>query len=240
MERPYSRYTREKTWAALYSQHINAGYALVPYSRTNNSIDVVRCDTPDEAVKLTKLFLQEEEEIATWYAGGQIEALAPASLVQPIKLKRWRTAVVLARSSDYYHYRLEDRTTGIGLIVCGLHDSYLLLVSVLEMRTNKRYKPRETAIALTDPALAQLRCTQFGHNILLAAYAKGQPDAMRMVNGLNPRTRRRYVLEKERLQGETYSGRPLAFLTEAERAEVGAKIRAGLKRYHAQRRLRAV
>ena len=41
-ERPYSRYTRAKTWAALYSQHINAGYALVPYSATNNSIAVIR------------------------------------------------------------------------------------------------------------------------------------------------------------------------------------------------------
>jgi hypothetical protein len=39
-ERPYSR---EHTWAGLYSQHIHAGYAWVPYSA---SIDTIWCQTP--------------------------------------------------------------------------------------------------------------------------------------------------------------------------------------------------
>ena len=52
-ERPYSRYTRAKTWAALYSQHLNAGYAWVPFSRTNNSIAVISCATPNSRVPIS-------------------------------------------------------------------------------------------------------------------------------------------------------------------------------------------
>ena len=47
-ERPYSRYRRTATWAALYSQNINACYALVPMSATNNSIEVIRCKDAKE------------------------------------------------------------------------------------------------------------------------------------------------------------------------------------------------
>ena len=53
-ERQFSQYSRNKTWAALYSQHINAGYALVPLSATNNSIDVIRCQSADEVVQTMK------------------------------------------------------------------------------------------------------------------------------------------------------------------------------------------
>ena len=47
-ERPHSRYTREKTWAALYNQHVNACYAIIPNSKTHNSIDLLKCATPEE------------------------------------------------------------------------------------------------------------------------------------------------------------------------------------------------
>jgi len=38
----------------------------------------------------------------------------------------------------------------------------------------------------------------------------------------------------------SYRGRPLAFLTEAERREIGGKISEGLRRYHEQKRLQAL
>ena len=52
---------------------------------------------------------------------------------------------------------------------------------------------------------------------------------------LHPRTQRRITKEVQDLQETRYRGRPLAFLTDAERREIGSKISEGLKRYHAQK-----
>lgn len=234
-ERPYSRYTRTKTWAALYSQHINAGYALVPYSTTNNSIDVIRCDSPEDAQKLTQNLVEHDKELEIFYQKRHTPEQAPAILSAVIKAKKLRSAVVLARSSEYDHYHLGERTKGIQLVICGLHDSYLD-VTVWETRTNKRYKARETSVSITDPKFSHLRCTQFGHNILIAALARGDQNALTFIKDLPPRTQSRLQCEKDALQDMHYRGRPLAFLTEAERKEVGEKISEGLKRYHERRR----
>jgi hypothetical protein len=231
-ERPHSRYTREKTWAALYSQHTNTGYALVPYSATNNSIAVIRCKTPEEVQEKMKSLLEHAEECASYYGTKQPPDKIPALLAKA------RHAVVLARSSDYYHYHLEDHTD-FKLVICGLHDSYLH-VPVWEMRTNKRYNPCETAVSIASPEFERLRCTQFGHNILVGALAKGDEAATAFKKTLPPRTQRRLEREKEALQHGRYRGRPLAFLTDAERREIGSKISEGLHRYHEQRRLEAI
>lgn len=239
-ERPYSRYTRAKTWAALYSQHINAGYALVPLSATNNSIAVISCldthnaqqDLAKDTQDLANLLLMHAEECATYYSRKPRPDKAPAILAKA------RQAVVLARSSDYYHYHLDDYPD-FKLVICGLHDSYLHL-SVWEMRTNRRYKGRETAVPIGSPDFERIRCTRFGHNILVAAYAKGHQDALTFIEILPPRTQSRLKREKDALQDQHYRGRPLAFLTEAERRVVGKKISEGLKRYHEQRRLKAI
>ena len=239
-ERPYSRYTRAKTWAALYSQHLTAGYALVPYSSTNNSIAVISClETRNAAQDLAKdtqdmatLLLAEASACATYYTKRQLPEQAPAILAKA------RQAVVLAKSSDYDHYHL-DNHPDFKLVICGLHDSYLHL-PVWEMRTNRRYKARETAVAITDADFDHLRRTQFGHHILVAAVAKGDPDALAFIEKLPPRTRSRIRRESDVLHDQHYRGRPLAFLTESERREIGSKISAGLRRYHAHKRLKAV
>src|SRR5260370_10554174 len=101
-ERPYSRYTREKTWAALYSQAINACYALVPYSATNNSIALIRCKTPEETQATMARLLDLSEECDAFYASKQTPDRSPAFL------KGAGEAVILARSSDYYHYHLAE------------------------------------------------------------------------------------------------------------------------------------
>src|SRR5438045_7726845 len=113
-ERPHSRYTRSKTWAALYSQHINAGYALVPFSATNNSIALIRCGSPEDAQKKMETLFAHAEECATYYGQKLPPDQAPAFL------EKVRPAVVLARSSDYYHYHLADHP-GFKLVICGLH-----------------------------------------------------------------------------------------------------------------------
>lgn len=239
-ERPYSRYTRAKTWAALYNQHLTAGYALVPFSSTNNSIAVISYkdsknaaqDVAKDTQQMANLLLAHADECAAYYTNRQTPDKAPAILAKA------RQAVVLARSSEYYHYHLEDYPD-FQLVICGLHDSYLHL-PVWEMRTNKRYKARETAVAITSPDFDQVRRTQFGHSILVTALAQGDQDALTFVAGLQPRTRSRIYREKEHLQHLRYRGRPLAFLTEAKRQEIGSKISEGLKRYHQQRRLKAI
>lgn len=233
-ERPYSRYTRSRTWAALFSQHLSAGFALVPFSATNNSIDVIRCDSTEEAQRVHHQLLQHAEACEVYYLRKETPDHAPVVLTEAIRSKRLRRAVVLARSSDYYHYRIDDRPD-FRLVICGLHDSYLL-IPCWETSTNRRYRPRETAVQMTDPGFDRIRRTQVGHTILLAAYAKGDPTAIEVVNRLPPRTKNRYKRERDALQANHYQGRPLAFLTEAERREIGAKISAGLRRYYERRR----
>ncbi len=230
-ERPYSRYTRAKTWAGLYSQHLNAGYALVPYSATNNSIAVIRCKDAKETQATMRDLLNHVSDCEAFYATKQTPDKAPA-LIQ-----RARHAIVLARSHDYYRYHLADHTE-FSLVVCGLHDSYLHL-PVWEMRTNRRYETRETAVAIASPEFAHVRCTQFGHNILVGALINGDTAAKAFLASLPPRTQSRINREVSELQETRYRGRPLAFLTEAKRQEIGSKISAGLRRYHEQRRLQA-
>ncbi len=242
-ERPYSRYTREKTWAALYAQHINASYALVPYSATNNSIAVIRCTSPEEAAKVTQDLLDHEEECRSWYMAYVARMQAESSEAQeqiPERLKRARLAVVLARSSHYYHYSLYDHKA-FKLVICGLHDSYVQL-PVWEMRTNQRYAARMTSVHIGSAEFDRIRATTYGHNILVGALANG--DATATAYRDNPlkipeRTKYRLNREADELQGKRYRGRPLAFLTEEERREISQKISEGLKRYHAQKHRRS-
>ncbi|MBV9688467.1 MAG: hypothetical protein JO202_02030 [Ktedonobacteraceae bacterium] len=229
-ERPYSRYTRAKTWAGLYSQHINAGYALVPYSATNNSIGVIRCKSPEETQATMRDLLNHAQVCAAFYAMKQPPEDTPTILAKV------RHAVVLARSSDYYHYHLADHAE-LSLVVCGLHDSYLHL-PVWEMRTNQRYAARETAVPISSPDFDRIRRTQFGHNILLGALVNHDQKAQAFLETLPKRTQRRILCEKEEVQDKRYRGRPLAFLTETERREIGSKISQGLRRYH--QRLKAL
>lgn len=231
-ERPYSRYTREKTWAALYCQHINACYALVPYSATNNSIAVIRCSSPEETQALTRELLAHAEECAAYYGSKLTPDQAPAFLAKA------RHAVVLARSSDYYHYHLSEHTE-LRLVICGLHDSYLQL-PVWETRSNQRYAPRVTAVPIASPEFRRLRCTNFGHHILLGALINDDPAALAFKHTLPRSTQTRITREVQDLQEKQYRGRPLAFLTDAERREIGQKISEGLRRYHLQKRMRAI
>lgn len=231
-ERPYSRYSRVKTWAALYSQHINACYALVPYSATNNSIAVIRCKSPEETQAKMRDLLAYAEECANHYARKHTADQAPTVLAKA------RHAVVLARSSDYYHYHLDDHAD-FALVVCGLHDSYLQL-PIWEMRTNQRYDARVTAVSISSPAFNQVRCTQFGHTILLGALLNSDAAALAFQKTLKKSTRTRIRKEVQELQESRYRGRPLAFLTEAERREIGNKISEGLRGYHEQKRLSAL
>jgi hypothetical protein len=237
IERPHSRYTREKTWAALYSQHIAASYALVPGSLTNNSLATIRCASPEEATTVMRDLLAHEEECRAfcdaWNASEFGERPATAEL--PI-LARAYIAVVLARSSDYYRYHLISYPD-MRMVICGLHDSYLHLV-VWETSTNKRWPPRETRLQITAPEFAsRARMTPNGHSTFLGALICGEEAALALLaddKRIPERTARRIRAEVEILQHRRYQGRPLAFLTEAQRHAIGEKISAGLRAYHAR------
>ena len=109
-----------------------------------------------------------------------------------------------------------------------------------EMRTNKRYEPRETSVALSSPDFLRIRCTQYGHNILVGALINGDATALSILKQLHPRTQRRLRQEARDIQHNRYRGRPLAFLTDAEREAIGSKMSEGLKRYHASKYLHIV
>ncbi|MGH2505796.1 MAG: hypothetical protein ACRDHZ_00015 [Ktedonobacteraceae bacterium] len=240
-ERPYARYTREKTWHALDSQAINACYALVPNSATNNSIWLLRCKSPEETQATMAALLGQIDEIEIFFANKPTKAKKENEWAQynkwlaqrPACLKNAGEAVVLAKSSDYWHYHLEARPA-IALVVCSIHDSYLHL-PVWETHTNRRYTSRDTALAIGSPEFVQNRRTQQAHNTLIGSLAAGEKTALAYLKTLPDRTQRRLRLEADTLQANRYRGRPLAFYTDAERLAIGAKISEALVRYHNHR-----
>jgi hypothetical protein len=125
-----------------------------------------------------------------------------------------------------------------GLVICGLHDSYLQL-PVWELRANKRYAARETSIDIASPNFEKARKTQLGHSILLGALHNGDKTAKSFLEDLKKRQERTYWRirgEVDAMQEAQYRGRHLAFMTELERKEVGAKISQGLKQYYERKR----
>ncbi len=115
-------------------------------------------------------------------------------------------AVVLARSSDWYHYSLNAMTWKHQLqaAVVGTHDS-CLPVRVLAMDSMVWYEPYEIRfrIALPDPPepdpFEKRRKTRYGHNVLLGAFICGRADAVERVMKLPDRTRWRYEALKRKL-----------------------------------------
>lgn len=246
-ERLYALYTRDKTWAALYAQHINACYALVPYSATSNSIWLKRCETPEETQATMTLLLSRSSEIETFFNSKPVKNHDDKSdywqlysqwlTRRPACLKGAGETVILVRSSDYWRYHLEDQP-GLALVVCSIHDSYLHL-PVWEMSANRRYAARETALKIGSRAFEQARGRGkvLGHRILLGALASGDQAALTYLKTLPARTQRRLKAERDTLLMDRYRGRPLAFHTDAQRQAVGAKISAGLIRYYERRRI---
>lgn len=233
MERLHSRHTRAKSWAAINSQFVNAGYALVPHSETTNSIDVIYCGDQANVKLVMQQLLENDQVIAKYYAHHtDDEYLAPYRLNASQKAV---TAVVLAKSSDYYHYSLQAKD-GIQLIICGLHDSYTQW-RVWETYTNKRYEPRATSVPIANLGLGKGRTLD--HNILLGALICGDQEAIAYRDDkskMSRWTRNRLIREVEDIQSTRYRGRPMAFLSEAKSMKIGDKISYSLKEYHKTRR----
>lgn len=132
-------------------------------------------------------------------------------------------AVVVARSSEWYTYRLNCTSQwdhGITAIICGTHDS-CVNVPVLAMDAMKWYPPLKmrSIFGPLQPTLDsndkpipdsfdQARKSHYGHNMLIGALMQGREDAKARLLTLPDRTR--YRIEAELLQLHSRQrGRPL-------------------------------
>lgn len=230
-ERPHSRFTREKTQAAMYAQHIQARYALVPHSRRVNSLAYISCKSVEETATKQAELIRKEQACEAFLSSGESFELAPPFL------QGMKQAIILGRSSDYYHYRIADSDEDFNLVIAGIHDSMLNLF-VWETYTNKRYKPRELPIDISAPGFVKFKKTQYGHNILVGALICGDPRAIALKEKeyMHPKTRQRIEREVSELQRKRQRGRPLAFWNEEKRLEVAHRISYSLIEHHRRKK----
>ncbi|HLG75150.1 MAG TPA: hypothetical protein VKX46_01975 [Ktedonobacteraceae bacterium] len=123
-------------------------------------------------------------------------------------------AVVLARSSDWYHYSLNctDRWKHhVNAVIAWTHDS-CLSVPVFSLEERRVYGPKIAADVedFTDETQfpEPLRKTAFGHHMLVGALMCLRPDAQARLATLKPSTQRRIRAEVRRL-GMRRRGGPL-------------------------------
>lgn len=146
---------------------------------------------------------------------------ASVSLIRMDTNKRLR-AVVLARSSDWYHYSLNFPLWqhGCTSVVCGTHDS-CLPVPVLALDAMRWYtkneirdifgtlQPQYDANDKPIPdTFDRARKTIYGHNMLIGALMCGRQDAIARLQTLPDRTRYRVEAELRKLHTRR-QGRPL-------------------------------
>ena len=129
-------------------------------------------------------------------------------------IRQEHNAVVLARSSDWYHYSLNctDRYLhGVTCIVAGTHDSCIDR-PVLALDTLRWYEPSKVRadFGRLQPTLDgsgkpipdqfdKARKTQYGSNMLLGALMQKRPDALARLATLPTDTRLRYERKMRKL-----------------------------------------
>lgn len=132
-------------------------------------------------------------------------------------------AVILARSSDWYTYRLNCTSQwdhGITACVCGTHDS-CIDAPVLALDTMRWYKPKEMRAIfgtlqpqlnangkLIPDTFDKARKSHYGHNMLIGALMCGLPEAFARLEAMADSTRYRIEAELVRLHTRK-QGRPL-------------------------------
>jgi len=151
---------------------------------------------------------------------------ASVSLLRLDTNKRLR-AVVLARSSDWYHYSLNFPLWqhGCTSVVCGTHDS-CLPVPVLALDAMKWYKKNEIrdVFGSIQPQFDEndkpipdtfdrARKSVYGHNMLVGALMCGREDAIARLQSLKPSTRYRIEAEVRKLHNRR-QGHPLVVAPE--------------------------
>src|SRR5690348_6392387 len=173
--------------------------------------------------KQTDVFIQTlhfQSALKIQVLGGTVVG-ASVSLMRLDTHKKVR-AVILARSSDWYTYRLNYPLWkhGMTACVCGTHDS-CLPVPTLALDTMRWYEPKEirSIFGTLQPQLDangkaipdsfdKARKSHYGHNMLIGALMCGLPDAIARLQSLPDRTRFRIEAEVRQLHTRR-QGRPL-------------------------------
>lgn len=132
-------------------------------------------------------------------------------------------AVILARSSDWYFYRLNCTSQfqhGIEVVVCGTHDSCIDR-PVYALDAARWYEPKKmrSDFGSLDPKLDaqgklipdtfdQCRRSEYGHNMLMGALMQRRPEAFKRLATLRRSTRLRIEAEVKKLHRRK-AGRPV-------------------------------
>lgn len=115
-------------------------------------------------------------------------------------------AVVLLSSFDFYELRYHLSKRVPSLIVCFQHDT-VVPVTCLSLKSGRIALSHDLPKGYSNVEEQRFR-SRTGSQILLGMYLCGMRDAMRIVNNLKPRSRRRY-LERARALGRRGRGRPV-------------------------------
>ncbi|HYT34341.1 MAG TPA: hypothetical protein VEL69_04850, partial [Ktedonobacteraceae bacterium] len=97
----------------------------------------------------------------------------------------------LARSSDFWHYRLHLARSPLDLVVCYRHDT-ILPITVVEIETGKHYTPHEYPNQFTSYEEAYQARTQAGRLTIVGGLLCGVQRAYDLVAALPESTRRKY------------------------------------------------
>jgi hypothetical protein len=115
-------------------------------------------------------------------------------------------AVLLPSSFDFYQMRYHLAKHVPDLVICFTHNT-VIDVTCLSLKDGRIAGPCELPGGITDVARQRHR-SKIGSQCLLGMYVCGVVVAQKIVNGLPPRTRRRY-LERARELGRRRPGRPV-------------------------------
>ena len=99
--------------------------------------------------------------------------------------------LVLARSSDFWQYRLHLARSPIEMVVCYRHDT-ILPVTVVEIETGNHYQPHEYPHQFTSYEDAYQARTRAGRLTIVGGLLCGVQRAYDLVADLPESTRRKY------------------------------------------------
>ncbi len=166
---------------------------------------------------------------------GRRVGIASADLDAFIGPHDFHAAVILARSSDWYRYKLNTYKHGLACAIVGTHDS-CLEVPVLAMDSLEWYAPEQirlekllapAAKGMVDPRKPmdqktnpdlfeqRYRKTRYGHKVLVGALIRGRKDGRDRLMTLPGRTRR-YIEAEVRHLRKRRPGRPLLLWEEED------------------------
>lgn len=219
LKRRYCKYSFEDTQRAFEQQHRQLKVNIVPGTSSKNGRRV-----GIQSKSLDKMIIEAAEQLQSMTEEVGVESKELDKMVGV----QIHAAVILARSSDWYRYKLNTYAHDLACAIVGTHDS-CLEVPVLAMDTLEWYgidairfekslapaskgtiNPSVPMDRETNPDLfeARYRKTRYGHAVLVGSLIRGRKDGRDRLMTLPDRTRLRIEAEVRHLR-KRRSGRPL-------------------------------